>query len=175
MKIFGIGFHKTGTKSLARALRLLGFTVTGPNGVEDPDIAVTAWPMVRSLVPQFDAFQDNPWPLFYRELDREFPGSRFILTVRETESWLRSVVGYFGTKETPMRRWIYGHGSPVGQEAVYRERYERHQREVTEYFRARAGDLLVMDFERGDGWAELCPFVGRAPPGQPFPHVNARA
>ena len=31
MKIFCIGFHKTGTKSLGLALGILGYKVTGPN------------------------------------------------------------------------------------------------------------------------------------------------
>jgi len=39
VKIFGISFHKTGTKSLARALSSLGYSVTGPNGTRDPEIA----------------------------------------------------------------------------------------------------------------------------------------
>jgi UDP-N-acetylmuramate-alanine ligase len=38
-KVFCIGFHKTGTTSLAVALKTLGYRVTGPNGVHDPDIA----------------------------------------------------------------------------------------------------------------------------------------
>jgi hypothetical protein len=30
-KVFGIGFHKTATTSLAKALSYLGYRVTGPN------------------------------------------------------------------------------------------------------------------------------------------------
>ena len=59
-KVFGIGFHKTGTKKLAVALRTLGYRVTGPNGATDPDIANNAIEMCFSMVGQFDAFQDNP-------------------------------------------------------------------------------------------------------------------
>ncbi|MYB38989.1 MAG: hypothetical protein F4Y26_16720 [Gammaproteobacteria bacterium] len=33
-------------------------------------------------------------------------------------------------------------------------------------------DLLVLDFERGDGWPELCAFLGEPVPDTPFPHVN---
>lgn len=39
IKMFGIGFYKTGTKSLAEVLKRLGYPVTGPNGNRDPDIA----------------------------------------------------------------------------------------------------------------------------------------
>ena len=72
-----------------------------------------------------------------------------------------------------MREWIYGVGSPKGHEEVYVERYERHQREVIEYFRDRPADLLMLDLTRGEGWGKLCPFLGLSIPGAPFPHANA--
>ena len=170
-KVFGIGFHKTGTKSLKRALTVLGYRVTGPNGVLRPDIGQSVTDLVDTLVPQFDAFQDNPWPLVYEHLDRTYPGSRFILTVREPQSWIRSQVRFFGAKESPMRKWIYGVASPQGNEEIYLRRYEQHNRDVLKYFEGR-DDLLVMDFARGDGWNSMCEFLGHGIPGVPFPHVN---
>lgn len=172
MKIFGIGFHKTGTKSLAEALTALGYSVTGPNGVRDPDIARSVFRYVDELTPRFDAFQDNPWPVIFRELDQRFPGSRFILTVRESAAWIRSVVDHFDRHDTPMREWIYGVGHPAGHEAVYLRRYEQHNRDVLAHFRGRPGDLLVMDIAAGDSWEKLCPFLGQPVPGIPFPHAN---
>lgn len=171
-KVFGIGFHKTGTKSLASALRTLGYRVTGPNGTLDPDIATRVHAMARELSAQFDAFQDNPWPIVFREMDALHPGSRFVLTVRAPAAWIRSVVRYFGTRESPMREWIYGAGSPVGNEARYLERYEQHNAAVLAHFRARPDDLLVLDLTRGDGWAPLCRFLGAPIPDVPFPYLN---
>ncbi len=170
-KVFCIGFHRTGTKSLAAALKALGYRVTGPNGARDPNIANNALALAMGLAPEFDALNDNPAAVLYKELDTAFPGSRFVLTVRSTEAWLASAVRYFGLDETPMREWIYGFGSPVGFESVYRERYESHNREVAAHFEGRS-DLLVLDFERGDGWPELCAFLGEDVPEVPFPHTN---
>ena len=171
-KIFCIGFHKTGTSSLALALERLGYRVTGPNGVHDPEIARNVLPMVQRLVSEFDAFQDNPWPIVYRHLDQAYPGSKFILTLREPSAWLRSAVNHFGAEETPMRKWIYGVGAPRGHEDVYLRRYTGHNAEVMQHFRDRPQDLLVMDLARGDGWPELCSFLGRDVPDVPFPHAN---
>lgn len=173
-KIFGIGFHKTGTTSLAAALTMLGYRVTGPNGVRDPQIALNALPMALALVPQFDAFQDNPWPILYRELDAAFPGSKYILTVRDPQSWIKSLVGHFGSRSTPMREWIYGAGSPLGHEAAYLARYENHNSDVLQHFAQRQADLLVLDITRGDGWEKLCRFLGCPIPAMAFPHRNAR-
>jgi len=173
-KVFCIGFHKTGTTSLAEALQVLGYRVTGPNGVHDPDIATKVRPMAWELVEKYDAFQDNPWPILYKELDTRYPGSKFVLTVRNTESWMRSQLKHFGERETAMRRWIYGdaHGCPQGNEEVYVRRYEGHNREVLEYFRDRPDDLLVMELAKGDGWEKLAPFLGKPVPAMPFPHAN---
>ncbi|MDH4113456.1 MAG: hypothetical protein OEV60_12390 [Actinomycetota bacterium] len=175
-KVFGIGFHKTGTTSLGAALRVLGYRVTGPNGVHRTGMNTEmAMATALELLPKFDAFQDNPWAMLFREMDREAPGSKFVMTVRPDEEWLRSVVGHFGPRSTPMREWIYGAGlgSPIGHEDLYLERYRRHNREVLEHFSDRPNDLLVMDITRGDGWDVLCPFLGLDVPSQAFPHANA--
>lgn len=174
-KVFCIGFHKTGTSSLTVALRQLGYAVTGPNGVNDPDIAHTAWGMVQTLSYSFDAFQDNPWPLFFRNLDELHPDSRFILTMRDPNAWIESVVKHFGGKSTPMREWIYGHGDPRGHEASYMHRYERHNREVMEYFSSRPADLLLIRLEDVPTWTPLCQFLREDEPVGPFPHVNRAA
>lgn len=172
-KVFIIGFHKTGTSSLAAALGTLGYRVTGPNGVRDPDIARNVLALAHDLVTRFDAFQDNPWPIVYREMDESYPGSKFVLMLRDPQAWMASMVRHFGLEETPMRRWIYGVGCPQGNEAVYLARFERHNAEVQEHFAGRPEDLLVVDLAAGDGWLRLCPFLGKPVPDVPFPHLNS--
>ena len=173
-KVFCIGFHKTGTTSLGRALTRLGYRVTGSFGTKDPDIVAKVHALAYAKVRQYDAFQDNPWPVLYRELDAQFPGSKFILTRRPSDAWIRSQVRDFARTETPMRRWIYGEdaGHPEGNESTYIARYERHNREVLEYFKDRPHDLLVIDLPNDDGWTRLCAFLGVPVPAEPFPHAN---
>lgn len=171
-KVFGIGFHKTGTTTLKVALEMLGYRVTGANGVDDPDIAANLHAMVDALAEQFDAFQDNPWPLVYARMDERRPGSKFILTVRDADKWIASNVEHFGTEVTPMRRLIYGAGCPKGNEALYVERMTRHNLDVQAYFENRPNDLLVIDFERDARWEPLCRFLEEPVPATPFPHAN---
>jgi len=118
------------------------------------------------------AFQDNPWPIIYKELDKKFPGSKFILLLRDSQSWIKSQVRHFGVKETPMRKWIYGVGCPKGNEEIYVKRFDDHNREVLAYFKDRPNELLVLDLPNGDGWEKLCPFLGKDVPRGPFPHAN---
>lgn len=171
-KVFCLGFHKTGTTSLAFALKALGYKVTGPNGINDPDIGRNVLPMAYDLVDKFDAFQDNPWPIIYRELDINYPGSKFILLLRDPHSWIKSQVKHFGREETPMRTWIYGVGCPEGNEDIYLNRFTHHNKDVIDYFSDRPRDLLVMDLAKGDGWDMLCPFLDVDIPPMDFPHAN---
>lgn len=170
-KIFCVGFHRTGTSSLRAALERLGYRVCGSVATEEPNIAERARVIAFGLLDRYDAFEDNPWPVLYRELDERRPGSRFILTIRPADDWVRSVSRFFGTKTTPMREWIYGAGSPIGNENRYRERFERHNAEVLRYFRKRPQDLLVLRITEGEGWQELCGFLDHEIPREPFPHL----
>jgi hypothetical protein len=171
-KVFGIGFHKTGTTSLAEALKILGYSVTGPNGVNDNNISRNVLPMVMKLATEYDAFQDNPWPIVFREMDVAFPESKFILTIRDTDKWIESVCRHFGNDETPMRKYIYGKGAPLGNEKTYVQKFDNHNNLVVEYFKERPNDLLIMDITKGDGWDKLCGFLECDVPNAEFPHKN---
>jgi hypothetical protein len=180
-KVFGIGFHKTGTSSLGVALRWLGYRVC--NGADPLRRALGGRSMMGLLLrgelepllqvaEGYDAFRDNPWFVLYRSLDQRFPGSRFVLTERDEERWLLSALRYFGSTDSRFRRWIYGVGTPIGNTERWLERYRQHNHEVKQYFRSRPADLLVVDWEKGHGWAELCSFLGQLPPPGPFPRVT---
>jgi hypothetical protein len=171
-KVFCVGFHKTGTSSMRNALQILGYRVTGPNGTKDPDIAANLYRMVEQLAAEYDAFQDNPWPIVYRQMDALHPGSKFILTVRDPQRWVRSNVRHFGERDTPMRQLIYGVGHPEGNEQVYVDRMLSHNREVAEYFAGRPDDLLTIDVTEDGNWGAICGFLGHPVPAVPFPHAN---
>lgn len=172
-KVFGIGFHKTSTTSLANALYTLGYNVTGYFGNDDPMIAEHALEEAFRRADRYDAAQDTPWPVLYKALDERYPGSKFVLTVRDTAPWVNSVVNHFGDRHIHAHEWIYGVPTASGNEAVYAQRYEQHNAEVLEYFAGRDEDLLVMDITQGHGWERLCPFLGVPVPGFPFPSQNA--
>ena len=179
-KVFGIGFQKTGTSSLMRALQTLGYRVCdGCGNADNPNIENEVYEICYSLVEKYDAFEDHPWSVLYRELDEKYPNSKFILTVRPTEQWIRSMCSHFGSQYTPMREWIYGVGHPQGNEEVYIERYERHNAEVKEYFKDRSNDLLILQMdgktEEQQLWKSICDFLGKPlPENVKFPHANSK-
>jgi fructose-1,6-bisphosphatase/inositol monophosphatase family enzyme len=125
-----------------------------------------------------DALTDTPIPSFYRELDARFPGSRFILTVRDREGWLKSCRKQFNERsaaaQNDAHRRIFEdlYGTNVFDEQRFARGYERFVAGVFEYFRNRTRDLLVLNVTEGDGWEKLCPFVERPVPDIPFPKAN---
>jgi len=177
-KVFCIGFQKTGTSSLRDALASLGYRVTGVFGrdVEFQELRETFVERGLKIASQFDAVEDMPWPLMFRELDEEFPGSKFILTYRETDSWYRSIAAHFGANPYHIQQLTYGEDcpAPVGHEARYRQVFEDHNAAVRHYFADRPGDLLQFNLERGHGWVELGAFLDVDPiPVGPFVHTNS--
>lgn len=189
-RIFGIGYPKTATSSLAKALAILDY-----RSVHDPyDLLPRFFPEELknfnydpAVLDDHDAFTGIVC-LIYKELDQAYPGSRFILTVRDEKKWLKSLRGHLSNKsrttrmdeETPLRPFVrskFFNGDEwfiEDRAENYRTAVQQHNQEVMEYFKGR-DDLLVMNIEEGDGWDKLCTFLGRSIPDKPFPWKNKRS
>jgi len=174
MKVFGIGFHRTGTTTLNRCLKKLGFSHKGYDldllrKVNQGDLEP-----VHRVADQYECFDDWPWPLIFRQLDEWYPDAKFILTVREDpDTWLASVRRHAKvTGPTESRKIIYGQPRVKGHEEIYLKRYNQHNETVRRYFSDRTDDLLEVCWEQGSGWEELCEFLGRDLPNVPLPHAN---
>jgi hypothetical protein len=173
-KIIGTGFQKTGTSTLREALRILGYTVKDTTPRALVPILRGNYGKVLRIIRNYDALEDTPWFIIYRELDRLIPGSKFILTVRDEASWYTSVSKHIGDLRAAHHEWIYGRGKGLPKDdREYTIRvYNQHNAGVIEYFRERPDDLLVLDFTKGDQWEPLCSFLGKPVPDLPFPHYN---
>jgi hypothetical protein len=184
-RVFGIGLSKTGTSSLNEALTLLGLP-----SIHYPSDARTE-EQLRSRDFRLDILgrggyrgaTDIPIAPFYRELDAAWPGSRFVLTVRDKASWLRSVEVHWKlmmewwTGLADFRRFqSYVSQAAYGAVEFDRERfsasYDDHVAGISAYFGDRPGDLLVLDVCGGAGWGPLCAFLDVPAPGAPFPRAN---
>ena len=173
IKVIGIGFHKTGTSTLGDALIELGYEVVGARLDLTESLKKNSTDEAFELADQFEALQDVPWAILFKELDERYPGAKFILTVREEDKWLNSVVKHFGDKYFEMHEWIYGKGVAAGNEQLYLERYKKHNREVLEYFSERQDDLLVVDWSKNrNDWKPICDLLECPIPNKAFPHSN---
>jgi hypothetical protein len=191
-KVFGIGLSRTGTASLSEALGCLGYRTlhyptdpTTRREVLDFDSGRLD-ALHLSALEASDALTDLPAPWAYPALDRAYPGSAFILTVRDKASWLESCArhwemrGVFKAVGAPadsywafvdfLRRRMYG--IPHFDPAVFADVYDRHHEAALAYFANRPADLLVLNISAGEGWASLCRFLDAPVPDRPFPWVN---
>jgi hypothetical protein len=200
-KYFGIGLNKTGTTSLAAAMRQLGFRI---GNQRDAELLLHDWAIrdFRRLIhycrsAQF--FQDFPfsYPFTFIAMDQAFPGSKFILTIRDSpEQWVDSRIRFhskiFGKNgQIPTREdlkeavYIYKgrpleiqelNGLAPGEDPydkeLMKERYINHNQCVRNYFRNRHDDLLELNVSEEDAFQKLCKFTGKISSDTRFPWKN---
>jgi hypothetical protein len=173
-KIFGIGLQRTATSSLAEACRILGWNPCHGDYARLPGALDLNDPIYET----FNMFCDTPFYYLFEKLDFKYPGSKFILTVREEDSWIESVQKLFNVNRqfsySPAIRLHHTlvYGSPSFDESAMRDAHRRHIRKVSAHFQDRQADLLIADLTRNAGWNELCEFLGCERPSCPFPHLN---
>ena len=95
-KVFCVGYNKTGTTTLEKVLIDLGYKM--PKQTVQETLVVEAlfqgnYAPLFSLCKKYDAFQDMPFSqgVTYAIVDTLFPGSKFILTVRDSDAWFESL------------------------------------------------------------------------------------
>lgn len=172
MRVFGIGLNKTGTISLHEALETLGFRSLHWGGPEVRRTVERARAEGRPLVedlPGYDAFSDI-WALSeaFALLDVQYPGSRFVLTTRPVEDWVESRRRHVERNRARRREGLYEGTFLEVEPEAWREEYHRHHARVRSHFAGR-DDLLELRITEGEGYERLCPFLGVADPGLPFP------
>ena len=199
-KVFCVGYNKTGTTSIELALKDFGYKVGIQSEAEllMDDWAIRDFRRIVEYCNTADAFQDMPFSLdfTYQVLDYAFPGSKFILTIRNNaDEWYQSLVRFhaqiMGVKGKPTmsdlkkftyreQGWLWrqqqnifgANEKTLYDEEIYKSYYENHNNQVLEYFKFRPKDLLVLNLENSDSMQSLCSFLGIKYEGQKMPHLN---
>ena len=182
-KVFCIGLHKTGTRSLHELFLNLGLRSTHN----------TCWDkgsLFKFVYWHYDCFSDGGGHFWNSELefggnhrvrllDTSYPCSKFILTARNLESWLISKMIHAGwTPETEMiekipqrlehDHWKLKSIDVIIQWIINRNKY--HQR-VLDYFGDRPNDLLIINLSKDKNCVQnVLTFLGiqRRPPAMPW-------
>jgi hypothetical protein len=175
-KVFGIGLNKTGTSSLHRALELLGYRSLHFGGLETHEHVLHAIderkPILSYIEPEPDAICDVLAVTYYFYLaDLQYPGSKFILTLRDVDDWLDSRRRHVERNQQMKAAGEYEGPFLTVDLHTWAEEYRRHESIVRAYFAQRPQDLLAFRPADGD-WTPLCEFLGRPAPDVPFPWEN---
>jgi hypothetical protein len=171
-KLFGIGLPKTGTTSLCQALTILGYkTLHNPI----PFRLRYYEGMYTYNKVEWDAIV-NCGEHIYPQLDEVYPNSKFILTVRDSESWHKSVSTKLLTKATGKSTARLTRIHLFGSNNYHRGRFEyvynKHIKDVQEYFEGTDRLLVLNICEGSDPWSDLCDFLGKPHPEEYFPYKN---
>ncbi|MBV8658718.1 MAG: hypothetical protein JO142_12915 [Burkholderiales bacterium] len=199
-KVFCIGHNKTGTTSVEVALKTAGYRI-GDQATGEQLIGEWAkgrFEQIIALCHSADAFQDIPFALkhTYRVLDEQFPGSKFVLTVRSSsDEWFNSISQFhkkiIGKGRIPtaddlkthvhleqgwlwrMQQSVYGiDEDTVYSPNLYKQYYESHNAEIIDHFKDRPDDLLILNLAEPDAMSKLCGFLGFSACGTHMPHEN---
>jgi hypothetical protein len=175
-KIFVIGLPKTGTTSLHRAFETLGLRSFHWGGARAYHAVLRAeregGRLLARVGESYDAYSDvETLSVRFDLADLQYPGSRFIFTVRDIEDWVASNRRHAERNQRSREDGTYNGANVEIDEARWRSHWATHVRRVDTWFRGRT-DLLTLDICSGEGWEKLAPFLDRPVPPIPFPQEN---
>jgi hypothetical protein len=199
LQVIGLGYPRTGTMSLKHALEVLQL---GPCyhmiEVFDRPGDVEFWLSALAnngqdadwdtLFEDFQSTSDCPACYFRESLWRHFPDAKYILTVRDADTW------YDSFRATVYEAMTHPERAPDQQhlgvqnmarklilETMFEGRFEDRQFAIDRY---QAHNQAVLDmlpqeklliFDVAAGWEPLCMFLDVDVPDSPFPRSNTRA
>jgi len=197
-KIFCIGFPKTGTTSLEKALEELGYNVCRGNYKNNHTNYLIGlfynkdFDEIDKIISYYDVFADLPWggTEFYKYLFKKYPKAKFIHSFRQPESWYKSLEKMI-TKldpnlKTAMNSFHKGgrYGAVYYLEKEYeitqlyqneekiKSHYIKINNEIEHFFKNNSKTYLKIKITEGEGWSRICKFLNESIPNQNFPNEN---
>jgi len=186
LRLIGAGVGRTGTMSLKVALeRLLGGPCYHMAEVFKRPEHVPLWraaaegkmPDWHELLDGYAAAVDWPVAAFWPELSEAFPDAVVLLSLRDADSWWRSVhATIFPASSQARDEWRAMVDAMFANRftAALEDReaciaaFERHNARVRERIPAHR----LLEWRAADGWAPLCAALGVPVPDEPFPRAN---
>jgi hypothetical protein len=200
LDIIGVGFGRTGTLSIRKALGDLGYpcyhmfdVLFNPTRKADVDF----WQAVAEnpdgdhdwdwMFRDHSATVDFPACAVWRQLAEAYPKTKILLTLhaRGAEAWYDSTVStiYVGTgleagtpfsqKINDMMDRLVWHGLLKGTMDDRDKGIARYAEHIQDVIAAIPAERLLI-YSADQGWEPLCRMLDRPVPQEPFPNVNNR-
>lgn len=98
-KVFCVGMNKTGTTTMSKVFRMLNYRVAPQikQEIAIGDLRMkNNYQKIKSFCWKYNFFQDLPFSQgdFYQTIDKIYPSSKFILTIRDPEKWFDSFCNF---------------------------------------------------------------------------------
>ncbi|XP_076811979.1 uncharacterized protein LOC143458952 [Clavelina lepadiformis] len=201
MKVICAGAPKTGTKSLARALRILGYDAVydveeaAEFGFEEwEDLMKNRQPDMRVLLDtvysnNVEAVVDMPHSYFFDRFLERWPDAKVILSIRDEDEWFRSFKGMVdrAAKEYPfislfrslapsvnrLIEWnVWLMRVTVGIEKPDAFVWKTWYRRHNKFVQVTVPPQQLLEYRVKEGWAPLCKFLDKPIPKDDFPFEN---
>jgi len=121
--------------------------------------------LFSGLDKRYSGFSDFSGFYYYQTLFRQYPNSKFILTVRPADDWIKSLYYNFG-------KTLYQTDKP---EEFYHSSIKFYNQELAKarhFFKDYKQQFLEIRICEGEGWKELCEFLNKDVPAMSFPWKN---
>lgn len=169
-KVFVIGQYKTGTTSMHVFFLEHGLRHMSINRLLRNRHWYGKWGLIDRTIEHFHSFDDAPWNYpdtieRLMKMDRDF---RFILTLRDPDSWFDSYVRFFGERG----KWT---PDEEDRESFIEERYHGHNKWCRDLAEAHDKPLLEVDISDDDAPRRIREFLELPPSDIPMPHTNRTA
>ncbi len=173
VKVFQIGFSKCGTSTIAEFFNLNGVPAIhhdfGHLATSIFSNAAQQQPLISQQYANYLVFTDmermyddpplNVGLSLFKELDKQYPGSKFILNTRSKSAWLKSRAAHpIGHTNTLVLKNAQILNISTSEVIIrWSNEWDAHHAAVLEYFKDRPDDLLVFNID-SDPPAKLVEF-----------------
>lgn len=184
MKVFCLGSNKTGTTSLERAVKKLGFSPipsdktyglylgNGLNHSKENMVKLFETFELRKYT--YNYFRDIPFNLSgsYHMLYDLFPEAYYILLTRDAEKWFYSALDWIQLRECQaMYNWIWNIEFIPENKTKVIDLYHNRNNEIIQFFKHNP-KFLLLSIEEENKYARLCNFLNKEIRDESFPHEN---
>ena len=197
LEVIGAGFGRTGTKSLKRALEMLGYNKCHHMvEVMKSKEQIQHWDRVSKgedvnwdeVFEKFHASVDWPSAHFYKELADHFPDAKVVLGIRNPDVWYKSTSETIYLVSNAAPNWIktlvpstrifYNMINRIIWDGRFEGRFEDRDFAVQifedhiEAVKSSIPPERLLIHQPQDGWEPLCEFLGKPIPDSPYPYLN---
>jgi hypothetical protein len=164
-KIICVGQPKTGTKTLADIFLKLNLkTNSNPLCINEENIILldnnfklfidAEYDILEKNLEYYDAFHDIPYSYNYEYIYNKYQYSKFILTIRDSEDWFKSLYNYQFIVNAVDKRIIfklYGYEYiDITNKYNVINSYEKYNQNVINFFKDKPNSLLVINIINSD-------------------------
>lgn len=198
VKFCEIGMGRTATRSMAKAMKILGFSVShgggffrGREDLRDQYLHDLLYGVIPKYPYDNYEFVGNLPYMHWDQLAEAKPDLKFILTTRNEDDWWNGCKTRWIRVRNERVRKVLKRDSIVGREIFtmvnafnffgcysmheyrWRKAFKRYNNEILDYFKD-SDRLLIHNVFEGDGWSSLCDFVGKDIPKDGYPNTKSK-